>query len=584
MWFGRFRLPLVPLLAVCGALRAAAQSGIELDFRAAEAYTNESIPFTVSIFNYRRAEKPTIPEIPNCEITGGNSQTEMTLDSRRGSSRNWVRYSYDFVAFKPGDYTIPPIEVVVDGKVLKTDPRKLTVLPGEVSDSVQAEITASTQRLFIGQQVTVTLTIYIKPAMVGRQAADRSTMKRFLDTSWGNYANFRDTGRGGSVRRPDSQGNQTEFHAYEFIDQLVLDQAGPLPFADIVVGVDYPKFARDRLGGVSIEKYRKLRIHPACELPDVRPLPSEGRPANFTGAVGVFRIDASAKPTRVRVGDPIELALSLTGSGALDALPPPNLAAQASLVEVFRVPDEALAGRMENGRRIFSQAIRAKRGDVDFIPPIEYAYFDADRGEYAIARSAPIPITVEASNALDVSALPELAVPSNTTPLTPEAIDGLRGNRVDEGELLRTVRPLKMSQVAAVVLAPPAFFAIGCAWSALARARHGGVARQRRQHALANALKRVEAARARPLRELPGELAAAMAAYLADRFDAPAGRYVGAAGVDALRERNAPETLRARCLDLLARCENAVYAGGEGDAALADETRECLMQLERERL
>lgn len=584
MLFGGQRLPLLLLILSTGGLRAAAQPIVELDFRATEAYTNESIPFTITIFNYRKADKPAIPEIPNCEISGGNSQTEMTLDTRRGSSRNWVRYTYDFVAFTPADYTIPAIEVVVDGKTLKTEPRKLTVLPGEVSDLLQAEITAGTQRLFVGQQVTVTLTIYIKPALVGRQAADRSTMKRFLDTSWGSYANFRDTGRGGSVRRSDSQGNQAEFHAFEFIDQLVLDQAGPLPFSDIVVGVDYPKFMRDRLGGVSIEKTRKLRIHPACELPDVRPLPSEGRPASFTGAVGVFRIDVSARPTRVRVGDPIELSIALTGTGALDALPPPNLAAQASLVEAFRVPDEALAGRVENGRRIFSQAIRAKRGDVDAIPPIEYAYFDADRGEYAVARSAPISITVEASNSIDVSALPELAVPSNAAPLTPEAMDGLRGNRVDEAELLRTVRPLKMSHVAAVVLTPPAFFAIGWAWSALARARSGNAVRQRRQHALANALKRIDAARTRPLRDLPGELAAAIAAYLADRFDAPAGRFLGAAGVNALRERDAPEALLARCRDLIARCENAVYAGGEGDAALADRTRECLVQLERERL
>jgi hypothetical protein len=584
MRIGWWTLALGLCVAYGGAVRAAAQPSVELDLRTDDAYTNESIPFTISIFNHRKAEKPAIPEIPNCEITGGSSETEMTLDSRRGTARNWSRYRYDLVVFKPGDYTIPPIEVVVDGKTLKTEPRKLTVLPGEVSDLLQAEITASTQRLFVGQQVTVTLTIYIRPAQYGRQQVERSTMKRFLETAWGNMANFRDTGRGGSVRRRDSQGNDVEFFAYEFIDQLRLDQAGPLPFSEIIVGVDYPKFARDRLGGVGVEKYRKLRIHPRCELPDVRPLPSEGRPPNFTGAVGAYRIDTSARPTRIRVGDPIELTISLTGTGDLDTLPPPNLAAQPSLVESFRVPDEALAGRIENGRRIYSQSIRAKRGDVEAIPPIEYPYFDADRGEYAVARSAPIAISVEASNAIDTAALPELAVPASTAPLAPEALDGLRGLRVHEHELLRTVRPVRMKHIVAAVIVPPALFALGCAWTAFSRSRAGNEFRRRQQNALPAALKRIDATRSRPAADLPGEVAAAFAAYLADRFDAPPGRFLGPAGVHELSLRNAPGPLIARCRDLIDRCESAVYAGGHGDAGLADEARECLTQLERERL
>jgi hypothetical protein len=581
---GRWKWAVVLIVACGGGMRAAAQPSIELDLRATEAYTNESIPFTISIFNHRQAEKPTIPDIPNCEITGGSSETEMSFDSRRGRSRSWIRYRYELVAFKPGDYTIPPIEVVADGKTLRTEARKLTVLPGEVSDLLQAEITAGTQRLFVGQQVAVTLSIYVRPAAYGRQQVDRSTMKRFVETAWGNLANFRDTGRGGTVRRRDSQGNEVEFYSYEFIDQLTLDQAGPLPFSEIVVGVDYPKFTRDRLGGAAVEKYRKLRIHPACDLPDVRPLPSAGRPANFTGAVGIYRIDTSARPTRVRVGDPIELTISLTGTGALESLPPPNLAAQPSLVELFRVPDEALAGRIENGRRIYSQAIRAKRGDVETIPPIEYPYFDADRGEYVIARSAPIPITVEASNALDVAALPELAVPTSTAPLAPEAIDGLRGLRVHESDLLANVSPVRMGQVLAAVLVPPGLFAIGCAWSVFSQARAGSEGRRRRQNALASALRRVDGVRDRSVQELPGEVAGALAAYLADRFDAPPGRYLGQAGVDALRERGVSGALLARIQELVQRCESAVYAGERGDANLADEARACLAELERERL
>ena len=47
----------------------------------------------------------------------------------------------------------------------------------------------------------------------------------------------------------------------------------------------------------------------------VKPLPVEGRPANFNGAVGQFAMTAKASPLEVTVGDPVTLNIQLSGEG-----------------------------------------------------------------------------------------------------------------------------------------------------------------------------------------------------------------------------------------------------------------------------
>jgi len=95
-------------------------------------------------------------------------------------------------------------------------------------------------------------------------------------------------------------------------------------------------------------------------------LPLEGKPDNFAGLVGEYRIAAGASPTEVNLGDPITLTITLTASSQALAgeitLPP--LSSQKDLAEGFK------------------------------IPAIELVYFDTGIGEYRVARSEPIPITV----------------------------------------------------------------------------------------------------------------------------------------------------------------------------------------------
>ena len=55
------------------------------------------------------------------------------------------------------------------------------------------------------------------------------------------------------------------------------------------------------------------------------PLPEQGRPLDFSGAVGTFHASARADRTDVDVGDSIKLSVEWTGDGNLEFFAPPEL-------------------------------------------------------------------------------------------------------------------------------------------------------------------------------------------------------------------------------------------------------------------
>ena len=61
---------------------------------------------------------------------------------------------------------------------------------------------------------------------------------------------------------------------------------------------------------------------------DIRPVPSAGQPASFSGAIGRFQVEVDANPKSLRVGDPLSVTLTVRGEGLLETVHPPALEQQ----------------------------------------------------------------------------------------------------------------------------------------------------------------------------------------------------------------------------------------------------------------
>ena len=127
----------------------------------------------------------------------------------------------------------------------------------------------------------------------------------------------------------------------------------------------------------------------------VLPLPKLGRPKDFSGAVGNFKLSASATPQKAMVGDPISIKMRITGTGNFDRVATPVLDVDKDWKTYkssssFKPSDSA----GYTGEKFFEQAVIPTNGSIKAIPPVTFSYFDTDKEKYVTLHSKEIPLTL----------------------------------------------------------------------------------------------------------------------------------------------------------------------------------------------
>ena len=74
-------------------------------------------------------------------------------------------------------------------------------------------------------------------------------------------------------------------------------------------------FFQDFFGGTT---EKEITVASQAEALKVLPLPTEGRPAAFDGAVGKFEVASELSAAQSAAGDPLTLRLKVTGAGSFD--------------------------------------------------------------------------------------------------------------------------------------------------------------------------------------------------------------------------------------------------------------------------
>ncbi len=579
---GRIRGTFWPAAWLAAGLATAtfAQATVELKVRSREVFVGEACELIVQVADFQSCEKPEIPPIPNAIIreAGGPSDSQFTsiINGRVTQSRT-RSYQYELTPQTVGELVIPPVSVKVDGRVLKTPELKLNVRPSDADQLFAIEISAGRNRVYVGQRVPLTMTVWVKPARYGGVLLDATTMlQQMRPIELGPFPRQVRNDYRRPRPRPGAEPDDL-YYCYQFATNVVPERPGPLTFDNIELGLDYPT----RTGS------RSLRARPVADPIEVLPVPMEGRPAEYAGAVGLFDIAVDAQPTEVRVGDPIELTIDIFGDGPVETLPPPLLGSNPALTENFRLPTEQLTGQMEQGRRRFRVTIRAKREDVNEIPSIEYPYFDPDAERFVIARSKPIPLTVRPAAEASPQEVGRARVSGPAIdPAALQALDGLHDIETSEAALLANRDSVSQWAVTALMVVPPAVFGLSWAGIAYVRRRTADPARQRRQAALPAARRRITRARSLAPRDQAREVAAALVGYLADRLNEPPGRFTATESAIFLRQRSLPPRIVEQWAAVVDRCEQAAFAGSslpDGDS-LCSQALACLRALERHKL
>lgn len=443
--------PVFTFVALTILLSAIAEAAnVETHISTRETYVGVPIILQISLSDVSEYEPPTPPSIDGCDIQSAGPPSHSTrleiINGRRHESRS-VILQYLITPRREGTFTIPVMSLPVDGKTVETETQRFVATRSETGDLLFVAIEGSQDKVYVGQPIDLTLKIWIKPFRdpeIGHTLSEGDMWNLLADsTSWGGFetkmqelAQNRQRPGGREVLRQDATGHDRSYYLYEVDATIYPKRAGKIDASDVQVVVNYPTEigqSRSRMGGIfdddlfgnsplsqmmrddffgstlgrrlAITASRPVVGQASVDATDVLPVPGEGRPSDYRGAVGRYQIVTQATPTSVDAGDPITLNIGIFGSGAMELLQAPPLAELPQLTADFRVADEPLAGFVQDDSKVFSTTIRPRQAGTTEIPAIRFSFFDPTTEAFETVTSQPIPITVHEADMLAMDSI-----------------------------------------------------------------------------------------------------------------------------------------------------------------------------------
>jgi hypothetical protein len=174
---------------------------------------------------------------------------------------------------------------------------------------------------------------------------------------------------------------------------------------------------------------------PSSEL-KVLPLPTEGRPKDFSGAVGDFQVSSDVSPVRAAEGDPITLRLHVSGTGNFDRVDP-SMFDHLDHWKTYPAKSSFTQGDAVGykGEKVFEQPLIAAQAGEQSIPGLELSYFNPATRHYERARTPPIKVMIATS----------LADSSLSAPAEAQNPNGAAASQFAQG--LRPDHPLPRSSM-----------------------------------------------------------------------------------------------------------------------------------------
>ena len=249
-------------------------------------------------------------------------------------------------------------------------------------------------KAFVNEQVTLTVRFHTAVTLLGNPQYNAPKIAGFL-------AEDLPPERHGTV-----QVRGRQYYYSEIKTALFPAQAGGLKIGRAMIRCEVQQdvaidpFAHDFFQkffsqGLVGAQARELVSEPL--IMTAEPLPAEGKPQAFSGAVGRFSVAAAVDRSRVKAGEAINLTVTLQGAGNLKAAGEPKLPD----LPAFRVYDTVSSlnvdkkGDVVQGSKVFRTVLVPRVSGPQEIAPIVYAYFDPGKRKYLEASTLPIRLTVD---------------------------------------------------------------------------------------------------------------------------------------------------------------------------------------------
>ncbi|CAM2065594.1 Protein BatD [Sulfidibacter corallicola] len=385
------------VLLLPGSAAFAQDPNVTFSIAPREVGLNELVQFTIQVEGGPRGRAPNFPngfELGDFELAQRRPSTSMQTTIVNGKVTSTNSYTYLLRPTKKGTFELPSQAVQVAGKTFQSPKTQISV-KDEVRnlrstrsrspiDSFQndrrnqrqqqaeifAEMSTSKSEYFIGEPIAFQVKIFRTPGVNISSNGSSMSLPDFRDF-WVEEVD-RETWQDTVIR--DSKRYEVDILAERLLyanktGKLTVD---PTEF-ELAVSVGRSFFA---------DWQRVRRSTNALEL-TIKPLPAEGKPANFTGLVGSFSVKGELDKSSISLGDSVSLKVEIAGDGnfaAVSDITLDNLKRDFEVYEGGTPTSETRGGRVISKTWVFA-LVPKREGDYQ-IPLPRVGFFNTEEGRY----------------------------------------------------------------------------------------------------------------------------------------------------------------------------------------------------------
>ncbi|OIQ19357.1 MAG: BatD protein [Flavobacterium sp. MedPE-SWcel] len=329
-----------------------------------------------------------------------------TISNSWGTNRKRTftkTYTYVLTPTIKGVFTVGQASIEVEGKTYKTTPFKITVgravakpndpaaaLAQNAGKDIHVVAEVSKSNPYINEPISVVYKLY-----VGQNESLRGT--RQVDVP--QFSDFWNQ----DIKIPNSTVRQVTYkgESYRAIElkKVVLypQKSGKLEIGplSLELTIDVPTGRRDYFGRPVMGQTTKVKTS-GSRIINVKPLPENGKPEDFSGAVGDFSFQAKPSKTTLSNGESLQLTVKVSGKGNLKLfnLPKPVVPSALEMYDPEHNEDVAtpLSGMKGSITDVYA-IIPQNKGKYP-IKPMSFTYFNPKTGNYNTITSEEIMVDV----------------------------------------------------------------------------------------------------------------------------------------------------------------------------------------------
>ena len=340
-----------------------------------------------------------LPDLAGFKTVGSTSSSRTR--GINGKVIHTISVTYILQPKKIGNYTIPPASVMYKGKQYQSNPVTITVTekvavpkdPNDPTSVAQENIflvaSVSNSTPYVGESVYVEYRFYYKNVMFNNvQYGEDPKFEGF----WSQEI---------SVKGETEKTTQFKGETYNYYNLkkvvLIPQKSGKLYVEPIELDMVVSVFTGRRdVFGRRRSKRANVHFSSGKKLILVKDLPTKGKPANFTGAVGDFNLNITASKDILKANEATQVKVWVSGVGNTKLIEMPKLIVPSELEmydperqQSIRATVKGLKGSITDNYSI----VPAYRGKY-IIPSLDFSYFNPKEAQYHSVTTEPIAIDV----------------------------------------------------------------------------------------------------------------------------------------------------------------------------------------------